>query len=341
MGTTMKGLDASAIADRLIALGLAVRAHLLRHRDIARDAHAIGFVGGDTIFAIDRKIEPLLLRELQAWSDEIGPLVAVAEGFGEDGTVAFGPRGASARLRLLIDPIDGTRCLMYDKRSAWFLAAAAPDRGRTTRLAEAIASVMVELPTSKQRWADHVVFAEGEPLRAQRIDIATGEAVRLYPRPSHTSTLLNGYGQVSNFFPGTKILASDLMERIAAAVVGAVQPGMASVFDDQYTSTGGQFIELLFGRDRFCCDLRPIFYDILERQSGHPIPRGLSCHPYDLAGLPAAVSGGVIITDAFGATLDSEFSVSTPVHWCGYANESLRREIEPAIRAFIDEHLGR
>ena len=336
----MGGLNARAIADRLTALGLAVRSHLLHHRDTERDVQAIGFVGGDTIFGIDRKVEPLLLRELQSWSEEIGHLVAVAEGFGEDGTVSFGPRGASASLRLLIDPIDGTRCLMYDKRSAWFLAAAAPDDGPTTRLAGAIASVMVELPTSKQRWADNVVFAKGEPLSAQRVDIATGEIVPLKHRPSLANTLLNGYGQVSNFFPGTKALASELMERIASAVVGAVQPGMASIFEDQYVSTGGQFVELLFGRDRFCCDLRPIFYDILERRSGRPVPRGIACHPYDIAGLPAALAGGVIITDAFGAVLDTEFSVSTPVHWCGYANESLRREIEPAIRAFIDEHLA-
>ena len=336
----MGGMNARLIADRLTALGLAVRSHLLSHRDAERDAEAIGFVGGDTIFAIDRKVEPLLVRELKVWSEEIGPLVVVAEGFGEDGTVAFGPHGANPQLRLLIDPIDGTRCLMYDKRSAWFLAAAAPDRGSATRLVDAVASVMVELPTSKQRWADHVAFAKGEPLLAQRVDIETGETTPLDPRPSRMATLLNGYGQVSNFFPGTKELASELMERIATAVVGTVQPGMASIFEDQYTSTGGQFVELLFARDRFCCDLRPIFYDILEHRSGRPVSRGIACHPYDIAGLPAAMAGGVIITDAFGAALDAEFSVSAPVHWCGYANESLRREIEPAIREFIREHLG-
>lgn len=335
----MEGLNPKAIADRLTVLGHAVRSHLLRNRDVERDAQALGFIGGDTIFAIDREIEPLLVRELQRWSDEIGPIVAVAEGLGEDGTLTFGRPASASRLRLLIDPIDGTRCLMYDKRSAWFLAAAAPDLGPATRLSGAVASVMVELPTSKQRWADHVAYAQGEPLMAQRVDVTSGDFAPLEPRPSRSDTLLYGYGQVSNFFPGTKELASELMERIATAVVGAVQPGMASIFEDQYTSTGGQLVELLFGRDRFCCDLRPVFYDILERRSGRAVPRGIACHPYDIAGLPAAVAGGVIITDAFGSPLDAEFSVSAPVHWCGYANESLRRQVEPVIQRWLQEEL--
>ena len=36
---------------------------------------------------------------------------------------------AQTCLKLIVDPIDGTRSLMYDKRSAWVLAAVAPQRG--------------------------------------------------------------------------------------------------------------------------------------------------------------------------------------------------------------------
>jgi hypothetical protein len=42
-------------------------------------------------------------------------------------------------------------------------------------------------------------------------------------------------------------------------------------------------VELMLGHDRFYCDLRPLFYDVLAKQSGGAI-RGLACHPYDVAG---------------------------------------------------------
>ena len=39
-------------------------------------------------------------------------------------------------IRLIVDPIDGTRGIMYDKRSAWTLAGVAPQRGAGTHLGD-------------------------------------------------------------------------------------------------------------------------------------------------------------------------------------------------------------
>ena len=42
------------------------------------------------------------------------------------------PDGASeadCQWRVIVDPIDGTRGLMYQKRSAWILTGVAPNRG--------------------------------------------------------------------------------------------------------------------------------------------------------------------------------------------------------------------
>jgi fructose-1,6-bisphosphatase/inositol monophosphatase family enzyme len=89
----------------------------------------------------------LIEREIESWPDECKPLVLVAEGIGEEGRRDFGPPDG-ARVRVIVDPIDGTRGLMYDKRSAWFLAAVAENRGEETCLADTFAAVMVELPTS-------------------------------------------------------------------------------------------------------------------------------------------------------------------------------------------------
>ena len=73
-------------------------------------------------------------------------------------------------MRIIIDPIDGTRGLMYDKRSAFFLAGAAPNRGDSTTLQDIEVAAMVELPTTRSRGhrqASHGCTAQPVPHRQQ------------------------------------------------------------------------------------------------------------------------------------------------------------------------------
>ncbi|WP_193368500.1 inositol monophosphatase [Pelagibius marinus] len=328
------------LGDLLIGLGKRVRHQLLGPRDIETDSLVVGHQAGDTIYALDREVERTIIAVVENWPDAIRPVLIVAEGLGSDGQFMSGDPNQPLRYRLLIDPIDGTRNLMYDKRSAWFLAAIAPDNGEDTFLSASVASVIVELPPSKQLWADDFLFVKGRPIVCNRTRIDTEQSSELVVRPSRAADLLNGFGQVANFFPGTKVLAAELMEMIVQSTLGQGQTGQATVFDDQYISTGGQFVELMLGHDRFCCDLRPLFYDILERRNGTKIPRGLECHPYDIAGFPVAESAGVILTDGFGRQLDAPFDTTHPVHWCGYANEELRVLIEPVIQEWLRRNLG-
>lgn len=321
---------------RLLELGTAVRDAINAARvGGAEMARPVAEEGGDTIFAIDRHVEPIIERCVDAWPDHLKPLTLIAEGMGHDGRRRFGGEG-SARWSVLVDPIDGTRNIMYDKRSAWFIAAVVPGESRT--LASSIASCIVELPTSKAGWADAFTATADGPVEAQRIDLSSGRSVPLTVAPSRAATLRNGFGQVSNFFPGTKVLAAELMERIVEATLGEIRPGSAAVFDDQYITTAGQMVELMCGRDRFCCDLRPLFYRLLAVQGGDEVA-GLQCHPYDLAGALVAQRAGVVLTDGFGRPLDAPLDVHTGVHWCGYANVALRAAIEPVIQRFF-EHRG-
>ncbi len=85
----------------------------------------------------------------------------------------------------------------------------------------------------------------------------SGEPLLL--RPSQADTIQNGFASVSNFFPGTKVLSSELMEFISHNLIGKADVNKSSVFDDQYISSGGQFYELIIGHDRFNADLRPLF----------------------------------------------------------------------------------
>jgi len=335
--------DIAGWRQRLEELGLAVRRRLVETRDAGHEmATAVAQEGGDTIFAIDRHVEPVIDEAIASWPEACKPLLLIAEGMGHDGRKRFdGKGGASAplRYRLIIDPIDGTRNIMYDKRSAWFLAAIATDKGEATRLSDTFAATMVELPPSKQMLGDSFTAGRGAGFTATRSAVGAEDAASasLVVRPSAATTLKHGFAQVTNFFPGTKVLASDLMERIAAATLGAVLPGEASVFDDQYMTTGGQMVELLVGHDRFCCDLRPLFYRVLEKRHGRTV-RGLECHPYDVAGALVAQEAGVVLTDGFGRLLDATLDVHAPVHWCGYANATLREAVEPVIVGWLREH---
>lgn len=331
--------DPIAWGQWLADLGRSVQMQLRRTlADSAEDpAQAVAEEGGDRIYAIDRYVEPILLRSIDSWPDECKPLLLIAEGLGNDGRRRFGRSADAVKFRLLVDPIDGTRGLMYDKRSAWFLAAIACDQGEGTTLADTIAATMVELPTSKQCWADTLIAVAGKPPVGRRLRIGTEQSLDLRLGPSQARTLKDGFGQVSNFFPGTKVLASELMERIVARTLGGIRLGTADVFDDQYISSGGQMVELILGHDRFCCDLRPLFYEILEKRERGTV-RGVQCHPYDIAGAFVATQAGVILTDGFGQPLNAPLNVTCGVHWCGYANAALQDAIQPIVLEWLEEH---
>src|SRR5690349_9095 len=113
-------------------------------------AQPVAEEAGDTIFAIDRVSEATLLERFGALAAQ-WPCVLIAEGLGQTGEIVL-PHGASAEqaeLRVIVDPIDGTRGLMYQKRPAWILTGAAPNRGPDTGLADIELAVMTEIPLVK------------------------------------------------------------------------------------------------------------------------------------------------------------------------------------------------
>jgi hypothetical protein len=258
---------------------------------------------------------------------------------GSDGRQLFGSSSQQPRWRLIIDPIDGTRMLMYDKRSAWFLAAVCPDKGESTALTDSVASVMVELPISKQNLADAFVASTGADTRAIRFSVDTetppeiNAGLRFSATPSRKTNLQDGFATVLSMFPGTRRLAADLADRIAERC--GVMTNIPTVFDDHYISCGGLIYHLMTGRDLCCLDLRPQFNQILGRSGDD---RFIESHPYDLSGLLTAQNAGVIMTDAFGLPLDAPLDVHTGVAWCGYANDQIRKLVEPIVQQWLNEH---
>jgi hypothetical protein len=325
------------VRSRLLQLQARIRDQIVQSRQNRSGQHEVRRVSAaDTIYQIDAEIDPILTEFFENWAGETGPIVLIAEGLedaaGKETPFRVFPDGATeqdALLRVIVDPIDGTRELMYDKRSAWSLAGAAPNRGAATRLADIEVAVMTELPTSKLGMADQLWTIRGEGAAGQRIDLRSGIIHPLPLGPSSADNISHGFASVSNFFPGTKVLASELMEEIAQRLIGKIDVHRATVFDDQYISTGGQWYEMIIGHDRFNADLRPTFYRI----SG--IPQGMCCHPYDCAAKLIADEAGVILTDVQGRPLDGPLDTTTGLDWIAYANPALRKKIEPVVQEFL------
>ena len=294
---------------------------------VAREAE------GDTIYEVDRVSEERLLALVERELGSFGPIVLVAEGLA-GGRVVL-PEGRSedeAALRVLVDPIDGTRGLMYQKRSAWILTGVAPNRGSGTRLRDVVAAVQTEIPLVKQHLADTLWAVRGEGAEAERFNRLTGERTPLRLRPSGARTIAHGFAMVARFFPGAREELAAIDEEIVAAALGPVQRGKAHCFEDQYISTGGQLYELMAGHDRFVADLRPLLESALARRG---LALGICCHPYDLATELIAREAGVVVTDARGAALDAPLDVEADVAWVGYANEAIRSQIEPLLQAAL------
>src|SRR5688500_3199588 len=327
------------VVDRLIEFQREVRNVIMRSHGVVGGHEVSHATTADTIYKIDTDVEPLLEDFCREWAKET-PLVLVAEGIevdeeygGEEGVKIFpdGAKEEDAQIRLIVDPIDGTRGIMYDKRPAWALAGVAPNKGRATRLRDVEVAVMTELPTSKMGLSDVLWAIKGHGAHGKRVDLRSGDEQPLAVSPSKAKTIDHGFATIADFFPGTKILAGQVMEDLVKQLVGALDVTRATVFEDQYISTGGQFYELIVGKDRFIADLRPKFYRIQNQ------PEGLCCHPYDCAAMLIAEEAGIELTDGVGEPLDGPLDVTTGISWAGFANRELRDVIEPLLTSYLQK----
>jgi fructose-1,6-bisphosphatase/inositol monophosphatase family enzyme len=288
---------------------------------------------GDTIYAVDRVSEERLVDFFAREVASHTPIVLIAEGLA-DGKVVLpaGTPEAEARWRVIVDPIDGTRGLMYQKRSAWILTGVAPNRGPETNVSHIQLALQTEIPLVKQHLSDVVWAIAGQGAQAERYNRLAGEARPLHLHPSRAATIAHGYAMISRFFPGAREELAAIDEEIVRAALGPVQPGKAHCFEDQYICSGGQLYELMAGHDRFVADLRPLMEPLLARQG---LALGICCHPYDVCTELIARELGVIVTDERGQPLSAPFDVEADVSWVGYANEAIRRQIEPHLQTAL------
>jgi len=328
--------DVSKLLEPLRRLHETIRASVVEACERATSGELAKVVAeeeGDTIFALDRVSEEVLIDFFEREVASLAPVLLIAEGL-SDGqiTVPRGTADSDVVWRVIVDPIDGTRGLMYQKRSGWILTGVAPNRGPGTSLNDIELAVQTEIPLVKQHLSDMLWAVRGEGFHAERFNRLTGEHSALELHPSTAANIDQSYSQVVRFFPGVRDVLAAIDDEIVRGALGAAQPGKAQCFEDQYTSTGGQLYELIAGHDRFTADLRA-HMDAVTTERG--LPRLLCCHPYDLCTELIAREAGVIVTGVDGGPLNARLAVEPDVSWVGYANPQIRSTIEPLLQSAL------
>jgi len=321
----------------LCALGGAIRDGVLAGR-LGLDAVSLSavadYAGGDTIYAVDKFSEAAILTWFNNNWPAQWPVQVVMEGL--DGDLCF-PEGkdvSETRWKCILDPIDGTRGLMYDKRSAWALGGIAPQKGEETRLSDIVAAAMTEIPVTKQWRADQLSATAEGPLVAEAFDIRGLSSAPVFFAPSSAADFSHGFASLVKFFPEGRTLTAQIEERLWDELVGLNSSPSPTVFDDQYISTGGQFYEVISGRDRMIGDLRPMIFRVLDMESS------LVCHPYDSCAALVLQKAGAVYEHPLGGFPDAPLDTTSGVAWIAYANEGLASLARPVLQKILRQFLS-
>lgn len=311
------------IRDRLLAA---------RSRQARRFAQVAAETAADTIYYIDRISEDVLVAWLDRHWPKSWPVELIMEGLETELTFPAGTPVEKTQWKLIIDPIDGTRGLMHDKRSAWAMAGLAPQRGARNNLRDIVVAAMTELPVSKQWRSDQFSAVRGTGnVKASSFDVRTGKRSRLAVRPAQTTDFHHGFASVSRFFPAAKEWLSKFEEDLWREL-GELEPGAEPppIFEDQYISCGGQIAEILHGHDLMVLDVRPEAFRVLGLRDA-----ALSSHPYDLCCELLLREAGGVIERPRGGRLRDPLDTTSAVSWAAWANPKIARRVRPVLHRLL------
>ncbi len=309
-----------------------------RSGDFSRLARPVGEGAGDTTYGIDEPSEAALLE----WLREVGrvqPLSILTEeagwrhvGPGPDGMHEL-PGFDHGGPRIVVDPIDGTRNLMTDLRSAWSVVGMAGPGPRAPRQRELVFGLLSEIPDSRAASFRRFSAVRGGPCHFEEKTFYKGGPI---VKPS---TLRTGSDARADhgYFPFFKYMAdmrpeiAGIEARFLARLAEHERADVRNCYDDQYVSNGGQLALLTLGTYRMIADLR----GFLAQRRGRPT---LTTKPYDIAGaLLCAEAAGCVITAVDGSALDFPIDTETPVSWVGWVNEETRERLAPHLAAVLGE----
>ncbi len=316
------------------AMGTAIAAG-----DIDSMARELRAGAGDVTFELDARTESVIDRWLEdtARSEPLS-LLTEDEGWRHRGP---GTRGGVSELssfdhggpRIAIDPIDGTRHLMSDLRSAWSIVSFAPPGAGEPRMCEISLGLVSEIPDSRAaRWRS-LVAIRGCGTRFE--DRALGEGTLVSTRRLDTGSdarAERGYFSFFRYLPAQRPLLAALEARFFERLARLEQADVRSCYDDQYISSGGQLALVSLGTYRLAADLRA-WLGMRRPQ----IP-SIATHPYDIAGaVLVAREAGAQVLGVDGDALDFPIDCTTPVSFVAWTNAATKARLEGHLRAALDE----
>ncbi|MCC6409255.1 MAG: hypothetical protein IT453_19005 [Planctomycetes bacterium] len=358
-----------ALCDRLRRAARAAIADALANGTLASLGRPVREGVGDTTFGLDECTE----RELDLWFEESarrGPLSVLTE---DRGWRHRGPdgRGGWRELpgfdhggpRIAIDPVDGTRNVMADLRSAWVVVSFAPPGRGAPRMRDLTLGVVSEIPDSRAARYRELVGIAGGACTAREVELDAsvdrgGQAGE--PLASATATdsrralEQDGRAFTSGRVVAERVLSADalahkdhgyftffrflpdqrpLIARVEAAFFARLAEhegaDVRTCWDDQYISSGGQLALIALGVYRMATDLRAW----VATKRGVPT---MTTKPYDLAGaVVCARAAGAIVTTPDGAELDFPIDCETPVDFAAFANRATFERVLPHLRAAL------
>lgn len=305
-----------------------------RAKSAASFAKIAAVTVADTIYQVDKITEEAIFHWFERHWPAQWPVQLVMEGVEDGDEVTFPPGTPVTKtmFKCILDPIDGTRNLMYDKRSAWALAALAPQRGAKNTLADITVAAMTELSTSKMWRSDQLSAVRGRGVQARAFDLRTRRWAALKPRPSQATDFKHGFASIARFFPEGKALMAAVEEELWDELYGLGSSSSPLVFDDQYIATGGQLYELIIGHDRMQGDLRPLAHAKLGLQSS------LVCHPYDICTALILQEAGGVVETPDGKPLRAPLDTTSAIAWMGYANPKLAKTVRPVLKRLLKKY---
>ncbi len=234
--------------------------------------------------------------------------------------------------RIAIDPVDGTRNLMADLRSAWTTIALAPPGAAIPRLAEVALGVVAEIPpTNAARF--RVLCAHASACRLEERSLDQDQETLLGSRTlrvDRDDRAHHGYFPFFRYKPDLRPAIAELEAAFFARLERFEGADLRSIYDDQYISNAGQLVLLALGTYRMVVDARAL----VARRLGVAT---VTSKPYDVAAaILCARAAGAVVTAADGSELDFPLDATTPVDMVGYANAATRRRLEPHWLAALE-----
>lgn len=288
----------------------------------------IKYGNGDVSYRIDAHCEQII----DDWFQNNAPMegaIVICEGLGKVVYPSWIGED-NAQWRILIDPLDGTRHIMYDNRSCWILTGIAPNLGDRTCLSDIVAAIQTEIPITLQEKGVVLTAIRNHGVGAQLFDLSTENKIAdtVHIAPSNAVTLENGFAVFSNFFPGAKEIISKIEENTIAALYGQALQNGALIFTEQYISNAGQLYMMATGKYRMVADIRADL-NIYQEKHGKALP--LCTHPYDLSASLIAEEAGCILVTPKGHALDYPMDLDTNCSWICYANQQLYEAVHPIL----------